>query len=248
MEPMQIDPPGGSMFRHSLIFFSIFAAAVPAQAVEPRSIKSERQVKASQGAVRLSVQSQVQQGGTIHLWFLREGGDPSRSADLLKFERKQGVPLMGTNSVDSRPLVYTLDPGRYRLLGYGVACGGLPPIGTTGCLSSINGIGIGTMPARRYDGDLVPSFEVRAGQLTDAGEFILEADPKAPIAEGTALRHAQREHGDFDVRVRPSALPVPEGFRSLAAGPKIEVPAAFVSQISCRTRPKGAMMYLPFKC
>jgi hypothetical protein len=236
------------MFRKSLILLLAFALAVPAHAIEPRSIKSARQVKAGQGALRLSVQSQVQQGGTIHLWFLREGGDPAKSADLLKFERKQGVPLMGTNTVDSRPLVYSIAPGRYRLLGYGVACAGLPPVGTTGCSARMNGVSIGTMPARRYDGEMVPGFEVRDGQLTDAGEFILEADPAAPIGEGTALRHAQRESGEFDVRVRPLAVPPADGFQSLPAGPKVEVPAGFVSKISCRARPKGAMMYLPFQC
>ena len=102
------------MLRHSLIVLTAFALAVPAHAIEPRSIKSARQVKAGQGALRLSVQSQVQQGGTIHLWFLREGGDPAKSADLLKFERKQGVPLMGTNTVDSRPLVYSIAPASCR--------------------------------------------------------------------------------------------------------------------------------------
>ena len=236
------------MFRHSLVVLLSFALAVPAHAIEPRTIKAARQVKAGQGALRLSVQSQVQQGGTIHLWFLREGGDPAKSADLLKFERKQGVPLMGTNTVDSRPQLYSIAPGRYRLIGYGVACGGLPPAGTTGCSARMNGVSIGTMPARRYDGETVPSFEIRGGQLTDAGEFILEAEPNAPIGEGTALRHAQREYSDFDVRVRPFAVSAPADFQSMAAGPQVEVPAAFVSQISCRARPKGAMMYLPFRC
>ena len=236
------------MLRHSLIVLTAFALAVPAHAIEPRSIKSARQVKAGQGALRLSVQSQVQQGGTIHLWFLREGGDPAKSADLLKFERKQGVPLMGTNTVDSRPLVYSIAPGRYRLLGYGVACAGLPPVGTTGCSARMNGVSMGTMPARRYDGEMVPGFEVRDGQLTDAGEFILEADPNVEFA-GFALGMSKcRPLANGSRRVRPLAVPPADGFQSLPAGPKVEVPAGFVSKISCRARPKGAMMYLPFQC
>lgn len=228
------------------IFIALFAAA-PALAIEPRAITSARQIKPQQGAVRLSVQSQVQQQGTIHLWFLREGGDPSRSADLLKFERKQGVPLLGLNTVDSRPAVYPVAPGRYRLLAYGVACPMLPPPGTFACSSTMNGVPIGQMPARRYEGE-VPSFEVAPGRLTDAGEFILEARPGAPIGEEAALKFLMRDHRAFEIRVRPATQKLPPAFGSVATGPDPQVPAGFRSQISCRQRPKGAMMYLPFAC
>ena len=224
------------------------AVAIPAHAVEPRAINAATQVKANQGAVRISVQSQVQQGGTIHLWFLREGGDPSRSSDLLKFERKQGVPLLGTNTVDSRPMVYSILPGRYRLLGYGVGCGAVPTAGTYGCISRMNGIPLGTMPARGYDEPDLPAFEVVAGQLTDAGEFILEAGGNAPISEQEAFNHLQHNHRDFQIRVRHSLDPRPASFATLAAGPPITVPKHFESRIVCRTRPQGAMMYLPFNC
>lgn len=235
------------MRRSALFLAAALLAVAPAHAIEPKSIRAAKQVKPGQGALRLSVQSQVQQGGTIHLWFLREGGDPSRSADLLKFERKQGVPLVGTNTVDSKPLVYGLAPGRYRLLGYGVACGGLPPVGASGCLARMNGMPIGTMPARRYSEQQVPIFEIAAGKLSDAGEFILEASPGAPISEQSAFRHGQKQPGDFHVRVRP--LPAQAvGFASLPAGPAVEVPETFVSRITCRQRPQGAMMYLPFSC
>ena len=226
---------------------ALIIAASPALAVEPRAISSARQIKPQHGAVRLSVQSQVQQQGTIHLWFVREGGDPGRSADILKFERKQGVPLLGMNTVDSRPAVYSVAPGRYRLLAYGVACPMLPPPGTYACSSTINNIPIGSMPARRYDGD-VPSFEVEAGKLTDAGEFILEARPDAPISEEAALKFLLRDHRAFEIRVRASALPRPAAFGAAGTGPEPNVPAEFQSRISCRQRPKGAMMYLPFTC
>lgn len=229
---------------------AIIAAALlatPALAIEPRAISSAGQIKREQGAVRLSVQSQVQQGGTFHLWFLREGGDPSRSADVLKFERKQGVPLLGVNTVDSRPATYSVRAGRYRLLAYGVACPMLPPPGTYACQAMINNIPTGQMPARRYEGD-VPSFEVRPGELTEAGEFILEARPDAPIAEGGALDFLQRDHRAFEIRVRPTALPRPAGLAKVVVGPAPIVPPGFVSQISCRQRPKGAMMYIPFAC
>lgn len=233
--------------RSFILFTAALLATAPALAIEPRTISSAGQVKNGQGAVRLSVQRQVQQGGTIHLWFVREGGDPARSADVLKFERKQGVPLLGMNTVDSRPAIYSVPAGRYRLLAYGVACPMLPPPGTYACQATINNIPHGEMPARRYDGD-VPSFEVRPGQLTEAGEFILEARPDAPIAEKAALTFLQRDHRAFEIRVRPTAVPRPTGFAKLTAGPVPTVPPGFESRISCRQRPKGAMMYLPFAC
>lgn len=221
--------------------------ATPAHAIEPRTISSAAQIKREQGAVRLSIQSQVQQQGTIHVWFLREGGDPSRSADILKFERKQGVPLLGVNTVDSKPAVYSVPPGRYRLLAYGVACPMLPPPGTYACAATMNNVPIGQMPARRYQGE-VPAFEVAPGQLTEAGEFILEARPGAPIAEKGALEFLMNDHRAFEIRVRPTALPRPASFAKAVAGPPPIVPAGFESRISCRQRPKGAMMYLPFDC
>lgn len=232
------------------VAFSLAAAALlaaPAAAIEPRPISAAKQIKPPNGAVRLSVQSQVQQGGTIHLWFLREGGDPSRSADVLKFERKQGVPLLGVNTVDSRPVVYSVAPGRYDLLAYGVACPMLPPPGTYACQSAANNIPTGSMPARRYEGE-VPSFGVAAGRLTEAGEFILEARPDAPIAEKKALQFLQRDHRAFEIRVRATTVPRTEAFKQVAAGPEPSVPAGYKSKITCRKRPQGAMMYLPFSC
>jgi hypothetical protein len=235
------------MVRLVGLFGAFVITASPALAIEPKAISSAKQIKAQHGAVRLSVQSQVQQQGTIHVWFLREGGDPARSADVLKFERKQGVPLLGMNTVDSRPAVYSVPPGRYRLLAYGVACPMLPPPGTYACSSTINKIPVGSMPARRYEG-LVPSFEVEAGKLTELGEIILEARPDAPISEEAALKFLLRDHRAFEVRVRPITAPRPAGFGTVTFGPEPSVPAEFKSQISCRQRPKGAMMYLPFTC
>lgn len=237
----------GNIMRALFTLFIALLAATPALAIEPRTISSANQIKPQHGAVRLSVQSQVQQQGTIHLWFLRENGDPSRSADVLKFERKQGVPLLGLNTVDSRPAVYSVPPGRYRLLAYGVACPMLPPPGTYACSARMNNVSIGQMPARRYQGE-VPWFEVAAGKLTDAGEFILEARPGAPIGEDAALKFLMRDHRAFEIRVRPTDVPRPPAFSAVPAGPDPHVPPEFRSQISCRKRPKGAMMYLPFTC
>jgi hypothetical protein len=223
----------------------LLSAASPALAIEPKPIDSAREMKAGTGAVRLSVQSQTQQWGTLHVWFLRDGGDPSNKQDLLEFERKTGVPLAGVNMIDSKPRVYALTPGRYRLVGHGVQCGSLPPEGTTAC--TVSQYGTYETPAQRYDPPS-PSFEVVAGKLTDAGEFILEASPNSPITEGGALKIVRKNPRWFRMAVRPIASPIADGFKALPAGPAVDVPPSFVSNIQCARRPKGAMMYLPFTC
>lgn len=234
------------MLRMTIAAAALMAVlAAPAQAIEPKPVASAKAVKPGHGAVRLSVQSQTQQMGTLHLWFLREGGDETSRADVLEFERKTGVPIAGTNMVDSKPRIYSLRPGRYRLLGHTVKCGGLPPVGTYGC--SVQEYGYYQTPAQRY-GPIAPSFEVVEGKLTDAGEFILEAAAGSPITEDSALKFAQKNPTAFRVGVRPIAAAVPGEFATLTAGPATDVPPEFVSLITCQARPKGAMMYIPFTC
>lgn len=224
----------------------LLIAAWPAAAAEPRPIGSAKQIRAGQGAVRLSVQSQTQQQGTLHVWFLREGGDSGVSEDVLKFERKQGVPIAGSNMIDSRPLVFSVPPGRYRLVAHGVKCPAMPGPGTAGCSVRENFAHYETSAAY-YDGE-VPIFEVAPGRLTDAGEFILEAPAPSPMTEDNAMDFAARNPRLFKIRVRPIAQPAGDGFRTLAAGPAPIVPDYYTSQISCPKRPKGASLYLPFTC
>jgi hypothetical protein len=211
----------------------------PATAERPGAISSpNRLLRGEMGAVRLSVQSQVQLSGPLYIWFLREGGDPSRDADLLRFVRGQGVPLMGSNMVDSRAQIFAVRPGRYRLIAHSKSCSSLPPP---------NAICTAGGPTERYEGE-TPVFEVRAGQVTDAGEFILEAPPGTTIGEATGMRQMANNPLSFRLRVRASQQPWPAAFAAVPRGPSLEVPAGFASAIRCRARPDGAMMYLPFDC
>jgi hypothetical protein len=223
----------------------LLGVSAPAMAMEPKPIDSAGEVKAGMGAVRLSVQSQTQQWGALRVWFLRVGGDPANERDVLEFDRKVGVPIAGVNMIDSKPRVYALRPGRYRLIGHGVKCKAMPPEGTVGC--SVREFGMKETPALRY-GEPSPSFEIVAGKLTDAGEFILEAAPNSPITEGDALKVVRKNPRWFRIGVRPIAQPVPAAFQGLAPGPQVDVPPGFASNILCPHRPKGAMMYLPFTC
>jgi hypothetical protein len=210
----------------------------PARADNARQLSSAQRLRPDMGAIRVSVQSQVQLTGPLFVWFVREGGDPARNADLLRFERGQGVPVLGSNMVDSRAQVYAVRPGRYRLIAHSKSCSSLPP---PNAICSVGG------PTERYEGE-TPVFEVRAGQLTEVGELILEAPAGTPIGEETGMRQMATNPYSFRIRVRPSEQPLPPDFASLSRGPAVEVPAGFRSAISCRARPDGAMMYLPFAC
>jgi hypothetical protein len=217
---------------------SALSLAAPAEAERPGPISSPNRLRGEMGAIRLSVQSQVQLTGPLYIWFLREGGDPARDADLLRFTRGQGVPVLGSNMVDSRAQVFAVRPGRYRLIAHSKSCSSLPP---PGAFCSAGG------PTERYEGE-TPVFEVRAGQVTDVGEFILEAPAGTAIGEETGMREMASNPLSFRFRVRTSEQPWPAAFAAAPRGPAVEVPAAFRSSIRCRARPDGAMMYLPFDC
>ena len=231
--------------RRAGLLLGLALVSSSAAAKEPRAVATAKQVKPHLGAVRLSVQSQTQQMGKLYMWFLRQGDDPA-GQEVLRFERGSGVPLAGTNMIDSKPQVYALPPGFYYLIAHGVKCSDLPPFGTSGC-SVAEGALRYTAPASRYTGP-TPTFQVVAGQLTDAGEFILEAAPDSPMTEGEADSFAQNSPWAFNVRVRASNVPAPASFSSMGSGPAPFIPHGFESAITCAKRPKGAMMYLPFQC
>jgi hypothetical protein len=58
------------------LFGAFVITASPALAIEPQGHQFSQADQGATGAVRLSVQSQVQQQGTIHVWFLREAAIP----------------------------------------------------------------------------------------------------------------------------------------------------------------------------
>lgn len=232
--------------KRAILLLATLALATPARAIEPRAIRSAKQIKAPNGAVRLSIRSQVQQQGTLHVWFVRTDGDPAKSADLLKFERGQGVPLAGSNMMDTRPLIFAVRPGRYRLLAHGVQCPGLPPEGTFAC--SVTQFGSTTQKSAARYGVGAPEFEVVPGKLTDVGDVILEAAAGSPIAEGTAFDFMRGNARAFQIRVQRAPRPLPDAFTTLGTGPVPVVPPEFQSTITCAKRPKGAALYFPFTC
>jgi hypothetical protein len=215
----------------------------PGLANEPKPLRESRLAQ-GMGALSISIQSQTQHGGKLYVWFLREGGDPANKSDLLKFERGQGVPLIGTNMIDSTPKAFAVPAGRYRLLGHSVGCSKLPPEDTY-CLYGPFGGSI--MPTGRYGAD-APMFEIVEGRMTDAGEYILEAPAGTPMSEETAFKFGQKNTMAFKLRVRPSSVGLASAFQAMPRGPAPVVEPFYASEIRCAARPKGAMMYLPFTC
>ena len=216
----------------------------PAAAQEPRELSSQTALPTGMGAIRLSLRSQLQLPETLHLWFLpaREGAVDSKEG--LRFERKQGVPLAGSNMIDSRPRVYSVRPGRYRLAAHVTGCEQLPPPGTV-CSKNWNPLPTGT-----YLQESV-TFEVRAGELTDAGEFVLELPPSVDLGGTVSFREGLKQMRDAQIRWRKIATPIPAAFTAMKLGATPEVPAAMQSHLQCEIKPrsaKGMMLFYPFSC
>jgi hypothetical protein len=222
---------------------AMLCATGVARAQEPRELSAPSALKADMGAVRISVRSQVQLSETLHLWFLPEGATAADWKQGLRFERKQGVPLAGTNMIDSRPRFFAVRPGRYRLAAHVVGCEQLPP---PGAVCTVN---YGLMPTGTYETDAV-TFEVRAGELTDLGEFILELPPSADPG-AISFKRAFKQMQDAAIRWRPIATPLADTFTAMQAAPAPQVPASLQSNLKCEVKPKGTkgmMLFYPFAC
>lgn len=225
---------------------ALVLVASSARGIEPRPIQSASAIKPNVGTLRLAVSSQTQQPGPLTIWFLKVGGSEDHPADVLRFTRKQGLPLAGTNMIDNTPLVYAVSPGRYRLLAHGVLCPKMPPAGTVACSVTQYGTSF-TTSAAHYGVD-APSFVVESGKITDAGEYILEAPRGSPMTDKDALNVSRYMSGAFKMRVRSNIMPLPNAFQAVPVGPSPSVTASFQSSIVCRKRPKGASLYIPFTC
>lgn len=218
----------------------------------PRQLTSGAMPEQNNGAVLLSVRSQMQLVGPLYLWFVREGGDPSNSKDLIQFSRGQGVPLLGTNMFSSEPKVYSIPAGRYRLLAHIVHCSGTVPEPGTVCVMKINGSPAARYPTARYSGS-TPTFTVEAGKFTDAGEFILEMPAHAAITPDSKWSEIHPYDMSMLVRWKPivgaDALKAAYAVMPAVNSP-VEVPANYVSNVKCETIPEGQHndLHIPFRC
>jgi len=147
--------------------------ASPALAVgtKPGQLSGAQALKQGQGAVVVSIRSEIFLPDALEVYFLREGGSVAEKRDVIRFTRKQSMLAISNDTTDYVVRSYALAPGRYRLIGYGVGCPAVPSPGMVCAISINGGIGI-SRPSRGYAGE-TPSFEVEAGKLTMLGDLLL---------------------------------------------------------------------------
>lgn len=216
--------------------------ATPAQAgvSETKKIKSPAALKAGEGAVQLSLRAQKQQTLTQSAYFVRLDDDGRDTDAVYKFERKAGVPLLGTNMIDPKPEIYRLPQGRYRLLGDARGCETVPRPG----LMCIGGYGDGNIS---YYAPPAPMFEVVARGFTNAGDFILEyVGPDAPNVSDLFAKGIKSY--PYAMRWLPLPEIVPAAFTHLPLAKPIPVPSHFLSKIRCTKRPASSTIQFPFRC
>jgi hypothetical protein len=225
----------------SLFAFAALAPnAIQAKVTEPPKVASPAKLKPGEGAVRLSVRTQKQFTETFFLYFVRLDESGNDSDTHIRIERGAGVPIAGSNMIDVKPVIYRMPVGRYRLLGYTMRCEGVPFEGAL-CSGSISG----PLPTGYYKSP-APTFEVKDGSFADVGDFILEYTGPRPMGEIIGI--AEVDEHRSDIRWKPITAPKPAAFASLADTGPPTIPALFQSRITCKTRPKGVMLYIPFTC
>lgn len=153
----------------------------PVAALADPGVPAERVSRAGSvddglGAVIISIRSELYLDDPLQVYFLREGGSITNDADVVRFERRQGFFAFGNDTVEYQIRAYQLAPGTYRLVAHGMNCPKVPAEDER-CLIDVQGIAgaeVLSRPSRGYGAD-APRFEVRAGSLTNAGDFALTA-------------------------------------------------------------------------
>lgn len=144
------------------------------QGIEAERIEQPSALDAGHGAVVISIRSSLWLDDPLDVYFLREGGDIANDADVVRFVRKQGFFSIGNDTTKYKIRAYQLRPGTYRLVAHGVGCPKIPAVNER-CLIEEPGI-FGSLeysrPSRGYP-DIAPTFEVRSGEVTYAGDFAL---------------------------------------------------------------------------
>lgn len=142
--------------------------------IEAETISRAGAIDQGMGAVVLSVRSAIFLDEPLDVYFLREGGDITNEDDIVVFERKQGGFSLKNDTVRYQPQAFALAPGTYRLVAHGMECDAVP-LPTERCRVERRIMGrlrLLSRPSRGY-GPIAPTFEVRAGQVTYAGDFAL---------------------------------------------------------------------------
>ncbi|MEO1219930.1 MAG: hypothetical protein AAFY42_01090 [Pseudomonadota bacterium] len=206
--------------RFVVLFAAALALAIPAWsaalaqslALEAEEVKRASAVEPGSGVVVLSIRSELYLDEPLDVYFLREGGTVTNSSDVISFERKQSFFAFGNSTVKYQVRAYALREGTYRLVAHGMDCPKIPAEDER-CLidrRGLSGVVEVSRPSRGY-GETAPSFEVRNGNITYAGDFALTARNTIEWSEipGDELTRAARR------------------FRSLGEGPNPVIPDDF---------------------
>jgi hypothetical protein len=219
---------------------SAASAQTAMEIVEPAKVKSSKQLRDGEGVLQISVRTQKQFIETAILYFVAVDANGQDTNRVIRFERGAGVPIMGSNMIDEKQQTYRVKADRYRVIAFTIACDGMPYAPGLACR---RGYGKGFPTGFYPQGE--PVFEVKAGQLTQAGDFIVEYTGEK-TAPGQSL---------FDIKDRPFdwAVRWQEGNKALSGFDDLhlnraEVPEAMRSRISCAARPPGVSLYIPFEC
>lgn len=225
---------------------SLATVAMPAsaearwQVSEPAKAKSPKSVKPGEGALQLSVRTQTQSTQTAMFYFVAVDENGRDTDRVIRFERGAGVPVMGSNMIDEKQQVYRVPAGRYRPLAFTIACDEMP---TQPGLVCGGGFGPGFPTGFYGEGD--PLFEVKPGELTRAGDFIVEYVGSRPPGKDSLL-NGPAGPTEWAMRWREGSG-TNAGFEALPVN-QASVPAAWQSRITCNARPAGVMLYVPFTC
>lgn len=199
-------------FLLAILITGATAAAHADPGIKPRQVQSSKALKFGEGAVAVSVRSEIFLPGRLDVFFLRSGGDPKNKNDVIRFSRSQSVMAVGNDTTDFAVKVFALTPGSYKLVAHGVDCPSVPQPGyRCGVTISINGNGGNTIsrPSRGYSGE-TPTFVVESGKLTIVGDLALTS---ANIIRWSPLPEADTSKiGSGFRETSAAALTVPEPF------------------------------------
>jgi hypothetical protein len=143
---------------------------------EPERISRASALDEGHGVLVISIRSEIYLDEPLNVYFGRIGQSAEEPAQILRFGRRQGFFAFGNNTLKYQVRAYQLPAGRYRLLAHGIDCPKIPAEDER-CLIDRRGL-TGTVevsrPSRGY-GEEAPSFEVRPGSVTYAGDYALTA-------------------------------------------------------------------------
>jgi hypothetical protein len=206
--------------RFVVLFAAALTLAFPAWsyvvaqsiAVQAQQVKRASAVDPGTGVVLISIRSELYLDEPLDVYFLRDGGDVTNPADVISFVRKQSFFAFGNSTVKHQVRAYALPTGNYRLIAHGMDCPKIPAEDER-CLidrRGLSGMVEVSRPSRGY-GENAPSFEVRGGEVTRAGDFALTARNTIEWSEipGDELSSLLRR------------------FRSLRTGPEPIIPDEF---------------------